>query len=193
MMKAVVFLWMSLLAVAVPLNGAERLVMRVSPSIAMAPAWVTVLTTVESDTENRALQVIFESADFYRSSTIQLDGDDRMAKGVATSWNWFSRRFRLLAGSFIFCDAAVFRKIGGFNNEFFASEELDLTKRLKQFARGTEKRIVILYRNPLVTSARKLQLYTPWEMFWFCARTMVTGGRSLKNRQSCHVWYDGRR
>jgi hypothetical protein len=71
-----VFLWMSLLArkIAVPPNGAERLVMRVSPSIAMAPAWVTVLTTVESDTENRALEVKFESADFYRSSTIQLDG-----------------------------------------------------------------------------------------------------------------------
>ena len=74
MMKAVVFAWMSLLTIAGPLNGADRLVMRVSPAVAMAPAWVTVLTTVESDTENRALQVIFESADFYRSSTIQLDG-----------------------------------------------------------------------------------------------------------------------
>ena len=74
MMKAIAFVWASLLAVAVPLNGAERLTMRVSPTVAMAPAWVTVQTTVEADTENRALEIIVESPDFYRSSMIQLDG-----------------------------------------------------------------------------------------------------------------------
>jgi hypothetical protein len=74
MMKAVVFACMSLLTIAGPLNGAERLVMRVSPSVAMAPAWVTVQTTVEADTENRALEIIVESSDFFRSSMIQLDG-----------------------------------------------------------------------------------------------------------------------
>jgi cellulose synthase/poly-beta-1,6-N-acetylglucosamine synthase-like glycosyltransferase len=126
-------------------------------------------------------------------STIQLEGNDSLGLRVAKSWNWFSRSFRLLAGSFIFCNAEAFREIGGFNNEFFASEELDLTKRLKKLARQTGKRIVILHRNPLLTSARKLQLYTPWEMLWFMARTMVTFGGTLKRRESCHVWYDGRR
>jgi len=126
-------------------------------------------------------------------STIQLEGNDSLGLRVAKSWNWFSRSFRLLAGSFIFCNAEAFHEIGGFNNEFFASEELDLTKRLKKLARQTGKRIVILHRNPLLTSARKLQLYTPWEMLWFMARTMVTFGGTLKRRESCHVWYDGRR
>jgi glycosyltransferase involved in cell wall biosynthesis len=126
-------------------------------------------------------------------STIQLEGNDSLGIRVAKSWNWFSRAFRLLAGSFIFCNAAAFREIGGFNNEFFASEELDLTKRLKRLARQTDKQIVILHRNPLLTSARKLQLYSPWEMLWFMARTMATFGRTLKRRESCQVWYDGRR
>ncbi len=126
-------------------------------------------------------------------STIQLDGPDRMGVRVAKSWNWFSRSFRLLAGSFIFCDAEAFREIGGFNNELFATEELDLTKRLKRLARRTGKQIVILHRNPLLTSSRKLHLYSPWEMLWFMVRTMVTGGRTLKRRESCQVWYDGRR
>ena len=36
-------------------------------------------------------------------STIQLEGNDPMGVRVAKSWNWFSRVFRLLAGSFIFC------------------------------------------------------------------------------------------
>jgi len=74
MMKAVVFAWVSLLTIAGTLNGAERLVMRVSPSVAMAPAYVTVQTTVEADAENRALEIIVESNDFFRSSMIQLDG-----------------------------------------------------------------------------------------------------------------------
>lgn len=126
-------------------------------------------------------------------STIQFDGNNPMGARAIQSWNWLSRCFGLLAGSFIFCNAAAFREIGGFNNELFASEELDLTKRLKQLARRRGKKIVILDRNPLVTSARKLQLYTPWEMLWFFARTIVTGGRALKRRESCHVWYDGRR
>jgi hypothetical protein len=74
MIKAVALAGVSLLTVAGPLNGAERLVMRVSPLVAMAPAWVTVQTTVEADTENRALEIIVESLEFYRSSMIQLDG-----------------------------------------------------------------------------------------------------------------------
>jgi glycosyltransferase involved in cell wall biosynthesis len=126
-------------------------------------------------------------------STIQFDKTDRKTAQLTKGWNWASRCFGLLAGSFIFCDAAAFREIGGFNNELFASEELDLAKRFKKLARKTKKQVVILHRNPLVTSSRKLQLYTPWEILWFMARTAATGGRTLKKRESCHVWYDGRR
>ncbi len=126
--------------------------------------------------------------------TIKLDGEYRgLAAFVANSWNWLSRRFRLLAGSFIFCETTAFRTVGGFNNELFASEELDLTKRLKRLARASGKRIVVLHRNPIVTSGRKLHLYTHRELLWFVTRTIFTGGGTLKRRESCAAWYDGRR
>ncbi len=48
--------------------------MRVSPSISFAPANLSVRATIEADAENRAVVIIAESADFYRSSEIQLDG-----------------------------------------------------------------------------------------------------------------------
>ncbi len=108
-------------------------------------------------------------------------------------WNWLSRGLKWLAGSFIFCDAAAFRSVGGFNNELFAAEELDLSRRFKRLARETDKRIVILHRHPLVTSARKFHLYTPREHLWFLAKTVLAGGRTLNSRQACHTWYDGRR
>jgi hypothetical protein len=75
-------------------------------------------------------------------------------------WNLTSRIARWAAGSFIFCDAIAFRRIGGFGQEWFAAEEIDLFRRLKREARRTGRRIVILTRHPLVTSGRKARLYT---------------------------------
>jgi glycosyltransferase involved in cell wall biosynthesis len=124
---------------------------------------------------------------------VKLDQPSPMGERVIRLWNLVSTRFRLLAGSFIFCETAAFRKVGGFNEEFFASEELDLCRRLKRLARQEAKRIVILRQNPIVTSARKMQLYTPGEYFWFLARAVLSLGTTLKRRESCHLWYDGRR
>ena len=109
------------------------------------------------------------------------------------TWNRASRVLKLLAGSFIFCDAAAFRKIGGFSNELFVAEELELSRRLKRLARETEKRMVILHRHPLVTSARKMKLYTAREHLWFFLRAVFNQRRTLTSRAAAHLWYDGRR
>lgn len=126
-------------------------------------------------------------------STIRLEAGYRSGDVITALWNRTSRMFRLMAGSFIFCDAAAFRKLGGFNSELFASEELELSKRLKKLARTERKRIVILHRHPILTSARKLRLYTPREHFRFILRSALNGGKSLKSREASHLWYDGRR
>jgi glycosyltransferase involved in cell wall biosynthesis len=126
-------------------------------------------------------------------STVRLDQHYRVGSLIAALWNGVSRTFRLLAGSFIFCDAAVFRSLGGFNEELFASEEIELSKRLKQVARDKGKRLVILHEHPIVTSGRKLKLYTPREHVWFLAKTIFGFGFTLKSRAACHTWYDGRR
>jgi hypothetical protein len=56
------------------LNGGEALQMKVSPAIQRAPAMLTVRVMVESSDDNRLLQVVAESATFYRSSEVQIDG-----------------------------------------------------------------------------------------------------------------------
>lgn len=125
--------------------------------------------------------------------TIQLEDGYPSGKVITQLWNCVSRALRWAAGSFIFCDTAAFRKIGGFNLELFASEEIDLSKRLKKLARAERRNIVILHRHPIVTSARKLRLYTAREHFTFLAKTILCGGKTLNNREACHTWYDGRR
>ena len=53
----------------------EKISMRVSPSVAFAPANLSVRTTIAADAKNRAIEIVAESTDFYRSSEMQLDGE----------------------------------------------------------------------------------------------------------------------
>jgi len=108
-------------------------------------------------------------------------------------WNALSRINKWAAGSFIFCEAAAFRETGGFSEELYAGEEIDLFRRLKRLARRDRRSIVILHRHPLSTSNRKLRLYGWREFFRFMVKTVVSRGRTLRSRKDCFTWYDGRR
>jgi glycosyltransferase involved in cell wall biosynthesis len=125
-------------------------------------------------------------------STVRMDEIFLLSGFLTWVWNSSSRMGRLLAGSFIFVEAAAFRQIRGFNNELFAAEELDLSRRLKQLARETGRRVVILHGHPLVTSARKMKLYTIWDHLKLLAH-IAFNRRALYRRESCSLWYDGRR
>ncbi len=70
----IAFLCGGVLLVPHGLNGGEAMRMQVSPAVGRAPADVTVRVSLEADSSNRSLEVSAESADFYRSSEIQIDG-----------------------------------------------------------------------------------------------------------------------
>jgi glycosyltransferase involved in cell wall biosynthesis len=125
--------------------------------------------------------------------TVKLDGQHPVTGRAIFIWNWISRTCSWFAGSFVFCSAEAFRAVGGFSNELFVAEEIDLSKRLKRLARGTGKKVVILHRHPLLTSARKLELYSAGEHLRFIARSIFRGSRISRNREDCNLWYDGRR
>lgn len=126
-------------------------------------------------------------------STISSAHSSAAVRAVIRFWNCMSRINRWAAGSFIFCEAAAFRRVGGFSHELYASEEIDLFRRLKRLALRRGRRIVILRDHPLHTSDRKIHLYTWREMTRFYIRTIVSGGRTLRNPDDCFAWYDGRR
>jgi len=126
-------------------------------------------------------------------ATVSLESADPAIRFWVAAWNFLSRRARWAAGAFIFCEAAAFRRLGGFNQDLYAAEEIELFGRLKRLARLERRSIVILHRHPLRTSDRKAQLYTKREHLGFVLRTLLLGGRNLRSRDSCHAWYDGRR
>ena len=122
-------------------------------------------------------------------ATVRFDESaDRFARSALAVWNGISRVTRWAAGSFVFCRAPAFRELGGFSTELYASEEIEFSRRLKRLGR-----FVILHRHPLLTSGRKARLYTKREFAGFFLRTVLRRGRTLRSRDECFAWYDGRR
>lgn len=127
-------------------------------------------------------------------STVELEaGTPFFARFFCGGWNTWSRLARWAAGSCVWVEAAAFQEVGGFGTEFYAGEEVFLSRRLHQVARRRKLRFRILAAHPLVTSARKIKLYTLTESVRFMARMFFSAGRAAKNPNTCHLWYDGRR
>lgn len=76
MMKVRAILCGLLAVSAAPIAAGERLTIKVSPAVSFAPANLIVRAMIEADTKNRAIEIIAESGDFYRSSQVQLEGDN---------------------------------------------------------------------------------------------------------------------
>ena len=157
------------------------------------------LLFIDADSHPSA-PLLAEMADAIRSgdclaggATVAVDSDRRIVRATVAGWNLVSRALNWLAGSFIFCEAETFRRVGGFSQTLYAAEEIDLSRRLKRLAGRERKRIVVLRRFPLLTSARKAHLYTSRDALRFYSRMILTAGRSLRTPEGAFVWYDGRR
>ncbi len=128
-------------------------------------------------------------------TTLAFDDVDPLYAFMAGLWKLWSVVGSRMAGSFIAVEAEAFRAIGGFSREFFAGEELDLSRRLIRWGRQQtpRRRVKVLRGVPLKTSGRKSKLYSHRENARFLGRLLWSPWRTLKRRESCDLWYDGRR
>lgn len=108
-------------------------------------------------------------------------------------WSVISVTFSWASGALVVCRADAFREVGGFNQDLFAADEIDLSRLLKKWGRKHGLKFTILTRHPLETSARKLQLYTGWEIAGQLLSVILSPRRTLQNKKKLPVWYDGRR
>jgi hypothetical protein len=63
-----------LLLLGLTVHTGERLTLKITPPVAVAPAGLVVRTTIETSPDNRALEVVASSPGYYRSSEMSLDG-----------------------------------------------------------------------------------------------------------------------
>ena len=61
--------------VTTAVDAGECLMMKVSPRQALAPVNLRVSVRIEPNADNRVLVIVADSPEFYRSSAIQLEGD----------------------------------------------------------------------------------------------------------------------
>jgi cellulose synthase/poly-beta-1,6-N-acetylglucosamine synthase-like glycosyltransferase len=91
------------------------------------------------------------------------------------------------AGCFVFARRDAFEAVGGFDERYYATEELVLSRALKRRGR------MVIVREPVITSGRKQRHFTPREMWGQIAAILVGGRRVLKDRKALYFWYGDQR
>ena len=124
---------------------------------------------------------------------VQLDGAPWWGRCCVAVWNGISRTCNWAAGSFLFCRADVFQQLGGFSEEYYAAEELELSSRLKRWGRSQGLRFVILRGQPHVSSGRKFELYSTREILTHVIRSLLRYGHTVRSKKELDFYYDGRR
>lgn len=107
---------------------------------------------------------------------------------AARLWNLLSRMCRWAAGSYVFCRRDAFVEVGGFDERFYASEEIHFSRALKRWGWRNGFRFIIL-DEPAVTSSRKLDWFGSGEMARYSLQLCLHPGL-LRSRDGCRPWYE---
>ena len=88
------------------------------------------------------------------------------------------------AGCFMYCRRDLFEHFGGFDEEYFAAEELFFSRNVKAHGRF---RIV---RNPVVTSSRKFHSFTTKELIRFVFLPLFSPQGRFRSKLGLEVLYE---
>ena len=122
-------------------------------------------------------------------ATVAFDTNIRSPFAVLIThvWTTISVVFRLAAGSYVFCTRDSWEGSGGFDEQYYAAEELFFSMKLKKWGRQKGQRFTIITGAPVVTSARKLEWFNQWQLLSRMLRLAIPG--ALKRREQCGLWY----
>jgi len=144
-------------------------------------------TIVPPRTVELAMQAIGKGA-VGGGAMVRFEDDASLATRAIT--RCLMEMFRLLrsaAGCFIFCRRNDFHAIGGFDERYFASEEVWISRALRK--RGK----FVMVRHPVTTSGRKIRMHGLGGLLWQMLRVTVRGFKGVQRREGLELWYDGRR
>jgi glycosyltransferase involved in cell wall biosynthesis len=92
------------------------------------------------------------------------------------------------AGCFVFCTREAFEKAGGFDEAYFAAEEIIFSQALKRIGR------FVVVRSFVVSSSRKLETHSLASMLFLFTRLGLGGLRGVKKRgPDTAFWYPDKR
>jgi glycosyltransferase involved in cell wall biosynthesis len=91
------------------------------------------------------------------------------------------------AGGFLFARRDAFDRAGRWDETYFASEEVHLSRALKKVGKFQ------ILREPVVTSARKFRMKSRREHIALLKHLAFKGMKGLRGREGLDMWYDGSR
>src|SRR6266496_5420067 len=91
------------------------------------------------------------------------------------------------AGAFLFTTRRNFEATGGFDEQYFAGEEVYFSLALRKLGRFK------VLREPVLTSGRKLRMYPANEILGTLSIMILGGPRMARSRARLRLWYDGKR
>jgi glycosyltransferase involved in cell wall biosynthesis len=91
------------------------------------------------------------------------------------------------AGAFLFTTRENFEKAGGFDEQYFIGEEIYFSFALRRLGRFK------ILREPIVTSGRKLRMYSRRHVFFRTMSILLGGPNAARSREKLGLWYDGKR
>ena len=91
------------------------------------------------------------------------------------------------AGAFLFTTRPNFQATGGFDEQYFAGEEVYFSLALRKLGRFK------VLKEPVVTSGRKLRMYPAKEILGTLLIMILGGPRMARSRAKLRLWYDGKR
>ena len=84
-------------------------------------------------------------------------------------------------------EAMDFEAVGGFDEQFYAGEEMHLSRALKGEGR------FVIGRERVVTSGRKFRTYPLWKLLAPGFRFLFRGNAAVTSREGLGIWYEGKR
>lgn len=108
-------------------------------------------------------------------------------EGGLRFWNAISRTIGWAAGSYLFCRREGWEETGGFDEDWYAAEEIVFSRSLKRWCRKRALRFEIITESRLRTSARKIDSYSFWRLLGLLGGLARPG--ALKSRTRCRYWY----
>jgi GT2 family glycosyltransferase len=93
----------------------------------------------------------------------------------------------LPSGTFLFCTRNAFQTAGGFDENFYAAEEVVFVAALKR-----QGRFAILAET-VVTSGRKMRAHSFLTLARLTARLVFLGSRGVRSRKGLEYWYEPER
>jgi len=97
------------------------------------------------------------------------------------------RRNVFPSGACVFCTRAAFQAAGGFNENYYAMEDVAFSRALKSLGR------FVIPTETVVTSGRKIRAHSWFTFMRLSARWFFLGFRGFRSRKGLEFWYEPER